>query len=98
MNDFIRNKFGKDTRYKEVEHMLSSSHNMSIKIDALVGGSQADQHSLDETERQRQIKAQLEKVFRRHLSKCTGRGALTLGTQETIPTETLEIPKINQTG
>lgn len=27
-----------------------------------------------------------------------GRGALTLGTQETIPTETLEIPKINQTG
>jgi len=38
MNDFIRNKFGKDTRYKEVEHMLSSGHNMSIKIDAILGG------------------------------------------------------------
>ena len=37
-------------------------------------------------------------MFRRHLSKCVGRGALTLGTQETIPTETLEIPKISQTG
>ena len=37
-------------------------------------------------------------MFRRHLSKCIGRGALTLGTQETIPTETLQIPKISQTG
>ena len=98
MSDFLRNKFGKDTRYKEVEHMLSSSHNMSIKIDGLLNTNQADQQSVNETERQRQIKTHLEKVFRRHLSKCVGRGALTLGTQETIPTETLEIPKINQTG
>ena len=43
MNDFLRNKFGKDTRYKEVEHMLSSSHNMAIKVDSLLGGNQADQ-------------------------------------------------------
>ena len=52
MNDFIKNKFGKDTRYKEVEHMLSSGHNMSIKIDAILGGNQGDQQS-NETERQR---------------------------------------------
>jgi hypothetical protein len=37
----------------------------------------------------------LEKMFKRHLSKCIGRGALTLGTQETIPTETLQIPTIS---
>ena len=43
MNDFLRNKFGKDTRYKEVEHMLSSRHNMAIKVDSLLGGNQADQ-------------------------------------------------------
>lgn len=42
MTDFLRNKFGKDTRYKEVEHMLSSSHNMSIKIDGLLNANQGD--------------------------------------------------------
>ena len=50
MTDFLRNKFGKDTRYKEVEHMLSSSHNMSIKIDGLLA-NQNDQQSVNETER-----------------------------------------------
>ena len=51
MNDFLRNKFGKDTRYKEVEHMLSSSHTMSIKIDGLIGANQADQQAVNESER-----------------------------------------------
>ena len=37
-------------------------------------------------------------MFLRHLSKCNGRGALTFGTLQTIPTEVLHIPKINQTG
>jgi len=47
---------------------------------------------------QNERKALLEKLYKRHLAKCTGRGALTLGTQETIPTETLHIPPISMTG
>lgn len=43
MSDFLRNKFGKDTRYKEVEHMLSSSQKMSIKIEGLLNSNQAEQ-------------------------------------------------------
>ena len=81
--------------------MLSSTHDMVLKVDNLLQGqgvNQADQQALTDSERNRQVKVQLEKVFRRHLSKCVGRGALTLGTQETIPTETLQIPKISQTG
>jgi hypothetical protein len=37
-------------------------------------------------------------MFQRHLSKSVGRGAMTFGTIETLPTEVLHIPKINQTG
>ena len=40
----------------------------------------------------------LDRMFIRQLSKCVGRGALEFGTGQTIPTETLHIPKINQTG
>ena len=39
MSEFLKNKFGKDTRYKEVEHMLSSEHIMNIKIEQLPGNS-----------------------------------------------------------
>lgn len=77
--EFLKNKFGKDTRYKEAEHILSSAHVMNLKIDSNAS-NQGDANAVNETERQRQMKAQLEKVFRRHLSKCVGRGALTLGT------------------
>ena len=72
--------------------MLNSKHDMVLKVENLLQGqgvNQADQQALTDTERNRQVKIQLEKIFRRHLSKCVGRGALTLGTQETIPTETL---------
>ena len=36
--EFLKNKFGKDTRYKEVEHMLSSTHDMVLKVDNLLQG------------------------------------------------------------
>ncbi len=39
MTEFLKNKFGKDTRYKEVEHMLSSEHVMNIKLDPIPGGT-----------------------------------------------------------
>ena len=39
MSDFLKNKFGKDTRYKEVEHMLSSSQTMNLKIDSVLGSN-----------------------------------------------------------
>ena len=63
--------------------MLSSKHDMVLKVDNLLqsqGVNQAEQQALTDSERNRQVKVQLEKVFRRHLSKCVGRGALTLGT------------------
>jgi hypothetical protein len=63
-----------------VSHILSSSVDMVLKLDQETGNAE---------EIQNDRKAQLEKLYRRHLSKCVGRGALTLGTQETIPTETL---------
>lgn len=36
-------------------------------------------------------------MFKRQLSKCVGRGAVLLGTQETLPTEKLDIPPITTT-
>jgi hypothetical protein len=87
--EFLKNRFGKDTRYKEAEYLLSSSVDMVLKIDSLLQGGHADQAAMNEEERQRRQKLQLDKLFTRHLSKCIGRGALTLGTQETLPTETL---------
>jgi hypothetical protein len=66
--------------------MLSSQVDMILKIDQETGNAE---------EIQNERKAHLEKLYRRHLSKCVGRGALTLGTQETIPTETLQIPTIS---
>ena len=54
MTEFLKNRFGKDTRYKEAEHLLSSSHVMNLKIDALA--SNQDANAVNETERQRQVK------------------------------------------
>lgn len=34
----------------------------------------------------------------RQFAKCIGRGALTLGTIQTIPTETLQYPEISKVG
>lgn len=96
ISEFLKNRFGKDTRYKEAEYLLSSSVDMVLKMDSLLTGGHADQLALNEEEKQRRQKLQLDKLFSRHLSKCIGRGALTLGTQETLPTETLSIPKISQ--
>ena len=93
MAEFLKNKFGKDTRYREVDYLLSSQVDMILRQEA---GS-SDQNTMTDEEKIRSQKVQLDKLFKRHLSKCVGRGALSLGTQETIPTETLLIPKISQT-
>lgn len=44
--------------------------------------------SADLTEEERVVKSKqvLEKMFRRQLAKCVGRGALTLGSEESLPT------------
>ena len=59
ISEFLKNKFGKDTRYKEVEHILSSKHDIVLKVDNLLQGqglNQAEQQALTDTERNRQIK------------------------------------------
>jgi len=33
INEFIKNKFNQDTRYKEVQNMLSSNQDMTIKVE-----------------------------------------------------------------
>ena len=55
MTEFLKNRFGKDTRYKEAEFMLSSMHPMTIKIDAL-DTNHSVWSAISENERQRQIK------------------------------------------
>jgi len=42
----------------------------------------------DLTEEERVVKSKqvLEKMYRRQLAKCVGRGAMTLGTEESLPT------------
>ena len=70
--------------------MLSSSKEMTLKVHKV-----ANFESLPE-EQQAAIKEKLnDKQFVRQLAKMTGRGLLYVGTQETIPTEMLDIPKIN---
>ena len=59
---------------------------------------QAEQAESNEEEHQKVIKMMLEKKFKRQMSKCVGRGALELGTIETLPTEKLNIPKISEKG
>lgn len=44
------------------------------------------QNEMSEEERLTKQKVLLEKMFRRQLSKCIGRGALSLGTEESLPT------------
>ena len=91
----MKNKFNKDTRYKEVEYLLDPSVDMVLKQQDMAG---PDQNALSDEEKIKFQKLLLEKLFKRQLSKCVGKGALTLGIQETIPTETLQIAKISQIG
>lgn len=93
MSEFLKNRFNQDTRYKEVCNMLSSSSEMIIKLEHI-----KDYETLPEDKLHSEKQALLEKLFLKQLSKCTGRGALGFGTMQTIPTETLQVPKINQTG
>ena len=52
------------------------------------------QSELNEEQRVENQKELLKKMFRRQLAKCIGRGALTLGTEQSLPTEKLKIPEI----
>ena len=91
--DFLRNRFSSDTRFKEVQNMLSSQNEIIIKMEHIPNRESLAEEALN-VEKQKL----LDKMFLRHISKCAGRGALTFGTVQTLPTETLSIPKINQTG
>ena len=63
---------------------------MTLKIEKIPNAETLSEENLKEA------KAKLlDKLFARHLSRMVGRGLLTLGTQDTIPTEMLSIPRIN---
>ena len=93
MLDFLKNRFSQDTRYKEVTNFLNSSSEIIVKLEHIPNRETMTEEQLI-VERQRL----LDKQFLRQLSKCIGRGALQFGTMQTLPTETLRNPKINQTG
>lgn len=93
MLDFLKNRFSQDTRFKEVTSMLNSHLEIIIKIEHIPNRESLSEDALN-VEKQKL----LDKLFLRHLSKCVGRGALGFGTVEALPTEMLQIPKINQTG
>ena len=38
ISEFLKNRFGKDTRYKEAEYLLSSNVDMVLKVDSLLQG------------------------------------------------------------
>ncbi|CDW78298.1 UNKNOWN [Stylonychia lemnae] len=91
--DFFKNRFSQDTRLKEVQNMLTSSSEIIVKLEHIQNRETLSEEVFN-TEKQKL----LDRMFLRHLSKCNGRGALTFGTMQTIPTEVLHIPKINPTG
>ena len=93
ISDFIKNRFSNDTRYKEVTNFLNSTAEIIVKLDHIV-----NRESLTEEQMAVEKQKLLDKHFLRQLSKSVGRGALQFGTLQTLPTETLRIPKINQTG
>jgi hypothetical protein len=93
INDFFKNRFSQDTRYKEVTNFLSSANQIIVKLEHVPNRESLTEEQLN-TEKQKL----LDKLFLRQLAKSVGRGALQFGTVQTLPTETLRIPKINQTG
>ena len=90
ISDFIKNRFSNDTRYKEVNNFLNSTAEIIVKLDHI-----ANRESLTEEQMAVEKQKLLDKHFLRQLSKSVGRGALQFGTLQTLPTETLRIPKIN---
>ena len=74
-------------------NFLSSSHEIVVKLEHI-----PNRESLTEEQMTAERQKLLDKMFLRQLAKAVGRGALQFGTVQTLPTETLRIPKINQTG
>lgn len=91
--DFLKNRFSSDTRYKEVTNFLNSSSELVIKLEHI-----ANRETMTEEQLAAERQKLLDKMFLRQLSKSVGRGALQFGTVQTLPTETLKVPKINQSG
>lgn len=91
--DFLKNRFSSDTRFKEVTNFLNCSAELIIKLEHVPNREAMTEEQLT-AERQKL----LDKMFTRQLSKSIGRGALQFGTVQTLPTETLKVPKINHTG
>jgi len=73
--------------------MLSSSKDIVLKVNQI-----ANYEKLTEEKQHGEQQAMLYKLFIRQISKCAGRGAMGLGTTQTITTETLKIPKIVTSG
>lgn len=69
--------------------MLDSSKMLKLRMQNI---KEEDKVSEEKFEAAKQ--GLLYQMIIRQLSKCVGRGALTYGTLLTLPTETLEIPKI----
>jgi len=82
-------RFTADLRYKEVSVLLDSSKIIKLRTHNI---KEEDKVSEEKFEAAKQ--ALLFKMVTRQLSKGVGRGALNYGTLLTLPTETLEIPKI----
>ena len=73
--DFLRNRFANDTRFKEVQNMLASNTEITIKLELIQGRESLGEEALN-TEKQKL----LERMFLRHMAKSVGRGALSFGT------------------
>ncbi len=82
-------RFNEDVRYKEVTLLLDSARIIKLRLHNI---KEEDRVSDEKFELAKQ--ALLYKMATRQLSKCVGRGSLTYGTLLTLPTETLEVPKI----
>lgn len=77
------------SRYKEVSMLLDSSKTIKLRIHNIKEEDKVSEKKFEEAKQEL-----LYQMIIRQLSKCVGRGALTYGTLQTLPTETLEIPKI----
>ena len=89
---FIDYRFSSDLRYTKVCLMLDSSIPFKLRMDKVEGIETMTMEELDGFKN-----TMHENGVTRQNAKCVGRGALKLGTIDTVPTEKLKIPQINTT-
>lgn len=83
-------KMSDDSRFKEVEHMLSASKQMVLNLKHI-----ANWETLPEEKQTEMLTKLQEKYFLRQLSTLVGFGMLKVGSLDTIAPERLTVPKIN---